>query len=306
VGIIGVTLEPPPMGLSYHGAGDYVTCDVIEIYDPTTDNWSIKASSFPIRTSLFVSSQAQVVDGQFFVISGGNVFVYEPDKDLWTKKTSIPLVYRDQPRFDGTFSIQSKNVSDLSHCTVVVNGQILFFYDDLGVVDTFDGWSVDTFDLAWYQRAISYDPKKDVWSEEKTGPSGGSTTYDVGATTGVYAPQKVYVLKHTGEGDANNWTFNGVFDPFNDKWSTVNPLPVAVGNWDVVIIDDVLYAIGTSLTYQYIPIGYHGALLSGTKFSLNNTAIAVVVITLAAGIVGGLFVYFRKKKAQKITKSNMP
>jgi MFS family permease len=288
-GIIGITIAG---FFGYPGATDYVTCNVIEVYDPATDSWHTMASSLPIQTSLFVSSQAQVVDGQIFVISGGNVFMYEPTKDLWTTKTGMPLVYRDQLQYNGSLSKQSKNISDLSHYTVVVNGRILVFYCDLGVVDTFDG-SFDTFELAWYQHVISYDPKNDVWSEEKTGPSGGSTIFDVGVTTGVYAPQKVYVLKHTGDGDANNWTFNGVYDPFSDKWSTAKSLPVATGYWTIVIIDDVLYAINPSLTYQYIPLGY------GTISSAHEQFTLIVAIFAITGgiIVTGLFFYFKKKES---------
>ena len=297
-GIIGITIEPAPWG--YQGASDYVTCNVIEVYDPATNSWTIKTPSFPIRTSLFISSQAQVVDGQFFVISGGKVFVYEPTKDLWTAKTSMPLVYRDQLQFGGSLSKQSKNISDLSHCTVVVNGQILFFYDDLGIVDTFDG-SFDTFELAWYQRVIIYDPKNDVWSEEKTGPSGGSTTFDVGATTGVYAPQKVYVLKHTGDGDANNWTFNGVYDPFSDKWSTAKPMPIFTTEyWNIVIIDDILYAINPSLTYQYIPLGYSTISSVPEQSKPSATTLIVATFAITVGIIAtGLFFYLKKESSRK-------
>jgi len=218
--------------------------------------------------------------------------MYEPDKGLWTEKTRFPLVERYQPQYGGTWIKLTESIGGMQ-CSVVVDGKILFLYIDIDYVD-----GDDAINLAWRQRVMLYDPKKDYWSEEKTGPTGGSNCFDAGATTGRYAPQRVYALMHTGEGDAKNWTFNSVYNPETNVWTTAKPLPVAVLDCnDVVVIDDVLYAIGTSLTYQYIPIGY-GTVSAGSNTyfkSLVNNVDIVIVLVIIIGLGIGLFVYLGKR-----------
>jgi len=53
-GLIGVTRGPASVGYEFFAESGYVTCDVIEVYDPVTDSWYIMNASFPIRVSFFL------------------------------------------------------------------------------------------------------------------------------------------------------------------------------------------------------------------------------------------------------------
>jgi hypothetical protein len=96
-----------------------------------------------------------------------------------------------------------------------------------------------------------------------------------------------------------------VYNPVKDKWSTAKNMPSDRISFGAAVVDDILYVIGgrtseswecTSLNEQYIPIGYHDTLSSGTKFSLSNTTITAAAFTLAVGIAEGLLFYFQKRK----------
>jgi hypothetical protein len=94
-----------------------------------------------------------------------------------------------------------------------------------------------------------------------TSPSAGKFSGVVGVTTGVYAPQRVYILEPS---------VTSVYDPVNDVWSTAKTMLIPRYAFGVAVVDDVLYAIGgstpntgvefLSVNEQYIPIGYNATL----------------------------------------------
>jgi N-acetylneuraminic acid mutarotase len=241
--------------------------DIVEVYDPITDSWSSKAS-FPNESAY----QAHVVNGQLFVITHyGEMYMYNPATDSWTNRTTIPL-----ERY--AFSVVADNkiiVGD--HLSIYSMGGGTTFSDRLGIK--------------------IYDPKTNRCREGKTSPDltvfVGSTVG--GATTGVYAPKKVYVFGlefnggyNTGSGQPFTW----VYDPINDSWSTAQ-----AGNSDIAVaINDVLYVIGGTATKQYVPMGYNpqGYPLEHSFF-LTNSVRVVTVLIITCVIVTILFFYFKKK-----------
>jgi N-acetylneuraminic acid mutarotase len=152
-------------------------------------------------------------------------------------------------------------------------------------------------------KAMSYDPKTDRWKEEKGTvpleyPSGLGAA---GATTGVYAPKKVYVFgarNLSGNPESGATPFTWVYDPVNSTWSTAKASPADVSDLQVAVVDDILYVLG-STNQQYVPIGYsttsspteppEASIFSQTPF----VVIVAIVITFIAAL--SLFLYFKKE-----------
>jgi len=130
-----------------------------EVYDPATDTWETKA---PMPTPRF--GQANVVNGKIYVIGGDSSWtlneVYDPATDTWETKAPVPT-------------------GAIGFVSVVVDDKIYVF-----------GAFSESGDS---MRNQIYDPETDSWSEGTPSPSG--VTYGAaGATTGVNAPKRIYVL----------------------------------------------------------------------------------------------------------------
>ena len=251
-----------------HEVGAKAT-DVVEIYDPATNSWSAKA--LPQTDNSIV--QALVVGDKIFVTCNWWLFMYDPISNSLTEKTCMPCM-----------------------------GFVVFTVVDnkiMGIVRPADNEN--------QMKAMSYDPKTDKWKEEKTAvtleyPSGRSSA---GATTGVYAPKRVYVFgarNLSGNPESGATPFTWVYDPAQSTWSTAKASPPDVSNLQVAVVDDILYVLG-STNQQYVPIGYstrgtsieppEPPIFSQTPF----VVIMAVLITVIAGL--SLFLYFKKR-----TKNN--
>jgi N-acetylneuraminic acid mutarotase len=72
----------------------YRYLDTVEVYDPVEDSWSKKAP-VPIKVKLgspFIDTpiQACVVNDQLFAIgSKGELYLYNPSTDRWSRKTTL-------------------------------------------------------------------------------------------------------------------------------------------------------------------------------------------------------------------------
>jgi N-acetylneuraminic acid mutarotase len=255
-------------------------CGINEVYDVATDSWSTKAS-FPVDRNYL---QAHVVDGKIFVINKADLYMYDPITDIWTEKTHLPS------------SGQANSIS------TVVEDKIMFFQ----LIKSSSKYS-DSI------KVTIYDPKTDMWSERETQEIGiSANNMVVGVTTGVYAPQKVYIFD----------TYHSlIYDVENDVWSTTKSMTTPRVAFSVAVVDDVLYAIGgavpnTGVTFlsvneQYIPLGYHGTPSpvpspvtspSATPDSSDASKSFLIYIVVAAlvviifGIVAALLLFKKGKK----------
>jgi N-acetylneuraminic acid mutarotase len=225
---------------------------VNEVYDPATDTWETKASMPDAEIC-----QANVVGGKIYLIGGGSDGtlnqVYDPVTDSWTKKASMPESVRFQ-------------------VSVVVDNKIhvIGFYEGIGL----DYVNSKTF---------VYDPVTDSWSSGTPIPSdifhgegvpwrGNWWSIAAGATTGVMAPKRIYVffIQYVYSGPLPNLVYN----PATGNWTVGADVPTNRKAFGVVVVNDILYAIGgrTDIypfpddTYliveeqpvneQYTPIGY--------------------------------------------------
>ncbi|MCL1970200.1 MAG: hypothetical protein FWF66_01895 [Candidatus Bathyarchaeota archaeon] len=126
-----------------------------------------------------------------------------------------------------------------------------------------------------------YDLETDKWCEGQTATKFTKyASFFAGVTSGVYAPENVYVFGLTEIDQDTVQTFTWVYDPACDVWSTAKPRPI--GNMYnglncIVTIADILYIVGENGTIeQYVPVGYNSLdCLTSSATSNITTAIAV-------------------------------
>ncbi|MCL2135404.1 MAG: hypothetical protein FWH37_07640 [Candidatus Bathyarchaeota archaeon] len=270
---------------------------VTEVYDITTDSWSTKAS-----ISIYVPriARANVIGGKIFILSGCDLLMYDPVADSWTTKTSMP----QEPLFDVTpFVMDNKLmvVGEFKALNYTVSAKILI-----------------------------YEPHTDKWVEDIAtshvlyGP--------VGVTSGVYAPQKAYIIAYSV---VTNTTYWQIYDPVANTWTNSTNAPYNHIRCDgVVVVDDILYIIGdmrlslnnvTVINMQYVPVGYISPSIisnfSESKSAEPNTSndsklsnftepyvvdlfviVLVAIIVLTVGLITR--VYFSKKEKKIVSKTN--
>jgi len=307
-----VTLEPMPTARHNFAIAEYqgkiyciggyivdgsrwITYDVVEVYNPNSNSWSTKAALPFAEAGL----TACVVDGKIYVFtsypgspvnSGSPVFMYNPVTDSWTAKTHMP------------------NTTLHYYAPVVVDNKIVF--------------------TSLYLTSEIYDPATNEWTEiRKESPLIliFNSVFATQTTTGVYAPQRIYVLgRQYGTTYLTNWSYDSNGTQVSNKGT-----PIFRENFGVAIVDDILYVIGgTSYKYtksnteaevlavneQYVPMGYYGALSSDMFDSLSRSniisamnLIVIVLIVRLVLIIGiivivvssvaiGLVFYFKKRQ----------
>jgi len=243
-GIIG---ESDPVSSGYTG--------VTEVYDPLTDTWETMEPMPTARGDLC----ANVVNEKIYLIEGrkhGGVFpfyqnpavneVYDPSTDSWSTKTPIPT-------------------STFVYASAVVDNKIY-------VMGGFSRGHLNQI----------YNPETDAWSYGKE-ISTAVVSAAAGATTGVLAPKRIYVL---GGQDDNNIAFNltQVYDPVTDMWTTGTPMPTPRWALGVAVVNDELYAIGgydgdtrLAVNEKYTPLGYIPEFPSWTILPLFLTATVLII-----------------------------
>jgi N-acetylneuraminic acid mutarotase len=154
------------------------------VYNPQANNWTTEASMPTARGGM----QANVVNGKIYVIGGrateGVVAVnevYDPVTDQWSTKRPIPTAVS-------------------AYASAVVDGKIYLIGGLAPVANNTSSIRVNLNQI--------YDPNTDTWSLGAPLPN-NQTSISAGATTGVMAPRRIYVV---GDG------LNQIYNPSNDSW----------------------------------------------------------------------------------------
>ncbi len=229
--------------------GIAITMSINEMYDPATDTWATKAS-LPTPTT---NMEASVIDDKIYVISGmsdiskptlsSSNWVYDPPSNSWSPAAPIPT-------------------SVFNYASAVVDNKIYIeggglsgspYYSNLNQI---------------------YDTKTNTWTLGESLPvmvHNGAA----GATTGVFASAKLYVIGGTNDG------YNGVktiqiYDPQTGNWTLGAQMPTARLGLAVAVLNDTFYALGGissagpqnnmgteyAINEQYIPLDYQGPIPS--------------------------------------------
>jgi len=231
---IGGTTQEPPYDM-------FGAVGVNEAYDPSTNSWQTEAPMpYPV-TDL----QANVIDGKICCIGGVNSSnvgstanqVYDPVTNTWSENAPLQTATFD-------------------YASAVCNGKI---YVINGI------WWRSDYGLDLNQ---IFNPQNSTWSLGESPPYGtedwvGAGT-DVGAaTTGVMAPERIYVIgAHTQ-----------IYNPLTNSWSLEEAISSSRGGFAVANVNDQLYVMGGSnftgdlnaevatetqfnLTQLYTPVDY--------------------------------------------------
>jgi len=208
-----------------------------QVYDPATDMWETKASMPTPRTQL----EANVVNDKIYLIGGrtggpdstvGLNEVYDPATDTWSTGASIPVPVD-------------------SYASAVVDNKIYMIGGE--------GPKPPNLNQI-------YDPETNTWSHGATVPN-GVVDAAAGATSGVLAPKRIYVLGGRINYDIWGTDINQIYNPENESWTIGASMPVARAWLHVAVVNDMLYAMGgapyfnlqgtwSPENYQYTPVGY--------------------------------------------------
>jgi N-acetylneuraminic acid mutarotase len=212
-----------------------------EVYNPATDSWENRAPMPTARAEL----QANEVNGKIYLIGGtlpsGNVSnateVYSSSSDSWSTTAPIPTAV----------GLYASAVVD-NKIYIEGGGQSGPSIGDLNQI---------------------YNPETNVWTLGEPLPAPLAVWAAAGATSGVFAPSRLYVIGGTTDG-INGTNINQIYDPQANRWTTGASMTTPRGALAVTVANDTLYAIGGTDNFlnpeastraeneQYFPLGYAG------------------------------------------------
>ncbi|MGD2066985.1 MAG: kelch repeat-containing protein [Candidatus Bathyarchaeota archaeon] len=213
-----------------------------EVYDPATGTWENMEQMPTNRAQL----EANVVNGKIYLIAGRRGGpqstvtlneVYDIETDTWTTKEPIP------------YPVVQYASAVVDNKIYVMGGQNEYHKQGTPI-------NVDLNQI--------YDTETDTWS---FGASLPVTVWNAaaGATTGIMAPKRIYVIGGTPYSALDATKINQVYDPEHDRWSSGASMPTARAWLSVVVVDDLLYVMGGSpglmlqslnTNENYTPVGY--------------------------------------------------
>jgi hypothetical protein len=306
-----------------------------EMYDPTTNTWITKAS---MPQSISGGFNIAAYEKNIYCLASGINCVYDTITDSWETKTPNPTPGHALTVFtfnDKIYAIGGYISAFLAEGTTYNNTQV---YDP--ATDTWTEKSpnpirnfctsivIDSKVYFFEKKQIQiYDPALDTWVTGSFIPNDLASNYAIAATTGVYAPVKVYFFNLYRQQDTQ------VFDLQTGNWTTGAPmsLPIRVG-FRVITANDHIYAIGgivienhdrpqeagewfptlndgriyewgflSKSTFMYTPFGYSEKPLvtSGPFLDSTRAVIAGVVVVGAVIAVTGVVVYHFKRASVK-------
>ena len=154
-----------------------------------------------------------------------------------------------------------------------------------------------------------YDPENDTWTKATPVPDGFFSA-GAGATTGTYAPKRIYVIggERLNE-DQNPSNATQIYDPDQDNWTVGAPMPTPRSGFSVAVLNDEFYAIGgwsgfwpmSAANERYTPIGYSHVPQDDSEQQENPELLPIVPlvfasVTVAVVVVAGLLFYHKKHK----------
>ena len=282
-----------------------------EVYDPATNTW-VSKKPMPTPRSAFGIAVYQnkiyciggYIDG--FSATGVNE-VYNPATDTWETKASMPTpslnlqanvvdgkIYLIGGNSNGTLNQVYDPANDTwltkasvptavsSYASAVVDNKIYVITSNLNQI---------------------YDAENNSWSLGAPAPL-PAVFWSAGATTGLNAPERVYVFG--ADADLPFWqlTTRGFtaqsYDPKTDSWTACASIPTGRYSASVAVVDDLVYVIGgfttefrtdrltlnpiytySAVNQQYTPFGYGTVPLVVSVVSPENKTYAANNVSLA-------------------------
>lgn len=244
----------------YRENGSSIFTGANEMYNPATDTWTTK-TAMPTARAEF---KANVDDDKIYAISGlianlpgpiltNSTEIYDPSTSTWSEGIPIPT-----PVFTFASAVLDSKI-------YVIGGQLNGFTAANQI----------------------FNPATGNWSLGAPLPT--LTVQAVGvATTGTYAPERVYVIGGRLNGPVDS---TQIYDPANDTWTFGSSFPTThdyvTEYLAATVLNDKLYVVGGlaranegfyELTEQYIPADYN-ATVSSPSPTASATTIPSPIIT---------------------------
>jgi hypothetical protein len=254
-----------------------------EEYDPETNTWASRTAMPTPRAAFAITSY----QNKIYCIGGktssgytGVNEVYDVETDTWETKTPMPTA-----RGFVTANVVNGRIYVIGGSIIGGGTTVNEVYDpasDTWTTGTsmpaYGGYVSTVFDAKIYVMTDSalliYNPAIDDWSRGTPKPSGIGIGAAV-ATTGIFAPKRIYVVEDSRSGA---YTVE-IYDPENDAWKVGTKRSITVYpnimDFGVAITNDKLYVLGgyvcdasylvsgsgvfspLYLNEQYTPIGYY-------------------------------------------------
>ena len=281
----------------------YIYSNAVEVYDTVTDNWTIKPH-MPKGGGMYMT--AQEVTGKIYVLNSPYIFVYDPDNDTWAENDNLPMA----------------NSMPVPKYSAVIDNKIVTTY-------AYDSWSAaDPHFGNTVQQTVIYDPESNNLTQCKN-YFPGAAVGEAAATTGVFAPQRVYVMGIIAD-TSPLASITLVYDPKNDNWTTAKAMPSIRSDFGLTTINDTIYAIGgilisypqnqlpqaaiTNTNEQYFPVEYGTSLHSPTAnpsaSSSSNTLqptspeLPIIIAAIAMVLIISALALMRWSKKTSIKKKD--
>jgi len=270
-----------------------------EEYDPETDTWTYKAS-MPTPRIVFATA---VYQNKIYCIGGktsdsytGVNEVYDPATDTWETKTSMPTA-----RGWLTANVVGGKIYLISGFPTETLNEVYDPAMDTWITksspETASPWGITSavFDNKIYVIGSShlqiYDTEADTWSYGASPPSSADSGGSAAATTGVLAPEQIYVIGVPLLLSPGAPLYsNQAYDPEEDNWAAAADLPTRRFNFGVAVLNDIFYVIGghtynvpghfapSAANEQYTPIGYIPEFPEWAVLPLLFVATVVIII----------------------------
>lgn len=187
---------------------------VNEVYDPVTDTWENKTPMPTARIGL----KASVANSRIYLM-GGYVPAHYTTQNFSSSFLTLNEVY--DPITDSWTTKEPLPTATSDYASAVVDNKIYIISSDLNQI---------------------YEPATDKWSQGTPSPSRISYG-EAGATTGVNAQKRIYVLGQDFSFSEPPYV-NRVYNPATDTWMVGATLPTERKGFGVAVVNDILYVIG--------------------------------------------------------------
>jgi N-acetylneuraminic acid mutarotase len=216
-----------------------------QVYNPATDTWESK-TDMPIPE---IGSQVNVVNGKIYLFGGypNRTLnqVYDPVTDNWTIRAPIPK---------GLYGISSIYAGKI---------YVIGSYAEGGYFDSNDHY-VPSRETPMTQ---IYDPESDVWSLKEENGVLSSWKPFAATTTGMMAPERIYIFYNPIYAHNNKLYENQVYDPATSSWVSGAGIPTQRNSFAVAVVDDLIYVIGGITITFPVPTGKTNPTSITTMFS---------------------------------------
>jgi N-acetylneuraminic acid mutarotase len=204
------------------GTRETGTTDLVEVYDPRTNEWDISA---PLPEKLDHTAAA-VYGGKTYVVGGFNengistnsLFIYDPITNVWNQGADMPT------------SRGALTANFVNGTLYAIGGDATVLYSDgeydpEGVVRTNE----------------AYSPMTNTWTKKSPMPTARDHL------SGVVVDEKIYVIGGRQPGKTplfNDVDANEMYDPKQDNWTSLEPLPTPRSGLAAASVNDNIYILG--------------------------------------------------------------